>query len=111
MSKHSKTKSEPQVTDQTEGSNTNDQNVVTHTEGNLAVAPTIEDQPVTSQVAVADQLKYDPEVLASHQTKSAKIRYLASCNMKVSEIAKTLGIIYQHARNVLKTPLKGKPAA
>lgn len=68
-------------------------------EGNLAVeaAPAAEEQ----------KLPYDPAVLASlASNKSAQIRYLASCGMKTGEIAKTLGIIYQFARNVLKRPLK-----
>jgi len=48
------------------------------------------------------------------QTKSAAIRYLASdlCPggpFPVKRIAKLLGVRYQHARNVAKTPLKRGP--
>ena len=39
-------------------------------------------------------------------TKSAKIRYLASQGWTRSQIAKFLGIRYQHVRNVLITPVK-----
>lgn len=46
------------------------------------------------------------ESVAHLKTKSAKIRALAAQGYKVAEIAKILGIIYQHARNVLITPLK-----
>lgn len=46
------------------------------------------------------------ESVSHLKTKSAKIRALAAQGYKVAEIAKILGIIYQHARNVLITPLK-----
>ena len=46
------------------------------------------------------------DVLAALPTKSARIRYLAGQNMITGQIAKTLGIRYQHARNVLITPVK-----
>ena len=46
------------------------------------------------------------DVLAALPTKSARIRYLAGQNMTTGQIAKTLGIRYQHARNVLITPVK-----
>lgn len=39
-------------------------------------------------------------------TTSSKIRYLASQGMARAEIAKKLGVRYQHVRNVLTTPLK-----
>lgn len=39
-------------------------------------------------------------------TKSSKIRYLHSLGWSKSRIAKHLGVIYQHVRNVLTTPLK-----
>lgn len=41
-------------------------------------------------------------------TKSGKIRYLDSKQFTTVQIANELGIIYQHARNVLNTPLKRK---
>jgi hypothetical protein len=40
-------------------------------------------------------------------TTSARIRYLAGQGLTRGQIAKTLGIRYQHVRNVLITPLKG----
>jgi hypothetical protein len=39
-------------------------------------------------------------------TKSAKIRYLFSLGYKTGDIAKAVGVIYQHARNVINQPLK-----
>jgi DNA-binding NarL/FixJ family response regulator len=48
------------------------------------------------------------EVLASLTTTSAKIRYLAAEGFDRGDIARTLNVIYQHVRNVLITPIKGK---
>lgn len=45
--------------------------------------------------------------VADLPTKSAKIRALAAKGLSRSEIAKGLGIRYQHVRNVLITPLVG----
>lgn len=45
--------------------------------------------------------------VADLPTKSAKIRALAAAGLSRSEIAKGLGIRYQHVRNVLITPLVG----
>lgn len=45
--------------------------------------------------------------LAALPTTSARIRYLAGEGLTRGQIAKTLGIRYQHVRNVLITPLKG----
>jgi len=39
-------------------------------------------------------------------TKSAKIRFLSSIGISRGDIARTLGIRYQHVRNVLITPVK-----
>jgi len=47
-------------------------------------------------------------LMKEHKTKSAVIRYLSGTGMSRSDIAKTLGIRYQHVRNVLLTPLKKK---
>lgn len=47
-------------------------------------------------------------LMKEHKTKSAVIRYLSGTGMSRSNIAKTLGIRYQHVRNVLLTPLKKK---
>ena len=46
------------------------------------------------------------KVLDSLTTKSAKIRYLDSQGVPRGQIAKSLGIRYQHVRNVLITPVK-----
>lgn len=48
-----------------------------------------------------------PERLVQlYGTKSAAIRVLASKGVATAEIARHMGIKYQHARNVLKRPLK-----
>lgn len=52
------------------------------------------------------EVKAVPDFIAEMTTKSAKIRALAAEGFTTGEIAKSLGIRYQHARNVLKTPLK-----
>lgn len=39
-------------------------------------------------------------------TTSGKVRYLASIGMTKGDIHRTLGIRYQHVRNVLLQPLK-----
>ncbi len=46
------------------------------------------------------------KILKPMETKSAKIRYLTSEGWSRTEIAKKLGIRYQHVRNVQMTPLK-----
>lgn len=50
--------------------------------------------------------KAQTEQLNQMPTKSAKIRYLSAEGLSRSEIAKVLGIRYQHVRNVLITQLK-----
>lgn len=45
-------------------------------------------------------------VVESTDSKSAKIRALLASGMKRGDVAKTLGIRYQHVRNVELTPLK-----
>lgn len=49
-----------------------------------------------------------PAAIDKLPTKSAKIRALNELGRTRSEIAKDLGIRYQHVRNVLVTPLVGK---
>ena len=44
--------------------------------------------------------------LSNCTNKSEKIRYLHSLGYKTGEIAKLLDIRYQHARNVIITPVK-----
>lgn len=60
-------------------------------------------QPVKS---VSGLTAEQQAIVASTGTKAYKIRALAATGMSRGDIAKTLGIIYQHVRNVLITPLK-----
>ena len=54
------------------------------------------------------KLPTNEEMIAlGHTTKSARIRHLASLGATTRQIADTVGVIYQHARNVLKQELKG----
>ncbi len=46
------------------------------------------------------------ELIKEHGSKSAAIRALHRQGYSVSEIAKMVGVIYQHARNVILRPLK-----
>jgi predicted Zn-dependent protease len=62
--------------------------------------------PATTEVQ-SDISKVD---LSAHQTKSAKIRHLASLGYKRGDIARHLGIKYQFVRNVLIQPLANKAA-
>lgn len=49
----------------------------------------------------------NPEaIIAKHGNKSKAIRALAAEGMKTGDIAKKLGLRYQHVRNVLITPVK-----
>lgn len=52
------------------------------------------------------QVKKVDSPLDSLPTTSAKIRHLDAQNKTRSQIAKELGIRYQHVRNVLITPIK-----
>lgn len=62
-------------------------------------------QPSTLTVAqIADMSAED--IIKHYGNKSNAIRALHGLGLKRSQIAKTLGIIYQHVRNVLITPLK-----
>jgi hypothetical protein len=63
---------------------------------------------------MANQKKIAPVLTPAQQTvldglptKSARIRYLAAEGYATGDIARILGIIFQHARNVLNQPLKG----
>jgi hypothetical protein len=58
--------------------------------------------PTTSQI----DPRYDETYLQSLTTTSARIRYLHSRGLKNGEIAKKLGKLYQHVRNVLIVPVK-----
>lgn len=46
------------------------------------------------------------EVKKTYKTKSSQIRYLLSLKYSRAEVAKMLGIRYQHVRNVEITPIK-----
>lgn len=68
----------------------------------------------TSEVSsiLSDVDNYDVPVLVTEvsydhlTTKSAKIRAMNAAGMSRMAIAKSLGIRYQHVRNVLITPVK-----
>ena len=70
--------------------------------------------PQVQVLAVANQPKSLEEamkleavqLIAIFGNKSNAIRGLSAMGAKTGEISKKLGIIYQHARNVLKRPLK-----
>jgi transposase len=46
------------------------------------------------------------QLIETHGNKSAAIRALHKQGYTVTEIAKRVGVIYQHARNVIQRPLK-----
>ncbi len=46
------------------------------------------------------------ELIKLHGSKSAAIRALSAEDYPTAEIARKVGVIYQHARNVLNRPLK-----
>lgn len=76
--------------------------------GNNAVA--------TQAAPVAEKKFTPPSIEAMKQkglaTKSAQIRHLfATGEMTKGEIAKHMGVIYQHVYNVLSKPLKTSEAA
>lgn len=95
-------------------------------ETEMEETPSIFDEPTLEDMGVLEpeQLQEEPipqaptndEELPSlawiqytFKTKSAAIRYLLDRGIAVKEIAKHLGIRYQHVRNVMKTPLKRGP--
>lgn len=51
------------------------------------------------------------KLIEAHKNKSGVIRFLASENFKIGDIAKFMNIRYQHVRNVLHTPAKKPQAA
>lgn len=64
--------------------------------------PTAQTATESKGVDKAEQLKNE---LARFETKSGKIRYLAGKGWERGQIARFLGIKYQHVRNVLITPV------
>jgi hypothetical protein len=76
----------------------------TDAEANATVAPA-----VLTDVKVEEPKVHSAEVLTvlnSTSTKSGKIRALLALSLKRGEVAKLLGIRYQHVRNVEITPIK-----
>lgn len=68
-----------------------------------------QDQVKVSGKVRAGQVRESEEVqavLTSDMSKSKKIRTLYAMGYDKSTIANLLGIIYQHVRNVLNTPVK-----
>lgn len=71
---------------------------------------------MTTQVTTAEatttkkEAKVIPPEVEALTTKSAKIRKLNELGWTRGEIARGLGILYQHVRNVLTQPLKRKTA-
>lgn len=57
------------------------------------------------EIRPSDMLSSE-QLIKKHGSKSAAIRVLASEGYTTGEIAQKVGVIYQHARNVLKHPLK-----
>lgn len=55
--------------------------------------------------------KTPQEYISQYGSKSNAIRGLATEGMKTADISRALGIRYQHARNVLKRPLKKSVAS
>lgn len=66
------------------------------TETTAPAAPTAEVKPEKSAA----------ELIAEHGNKSNAIRAMSANGKTKGEIAKALGIRYQHVRNVLSQPLK-----
>lgn len=61
---------------------------------------------------VLEPVTFDLEALMmEHKTKSNVIRFLTSQGQTRSQVAKFMGIRYQHVRNVLTQPLKQKVEA
>ncbi len=62
-------------------------------------------QPATPKPRSSDDLT-STQLIKLHGSKSAAIRALHTQDYTISEIAKKIGVIYQHARNVTLRPLK-----
>lgn len=76
---------------------------------NADVAPNrLEDMkvPTGDTTEVAKISEAAQVILDSTATKSTKIRSLLAIGLKRGEVAKLLGIRYQHVRNVEITPIK-----
>ncbi|KKK61709.1 hypothetical protein LCGC14_3011600, partial [marine sediment metagenome] len=64
-----------------------------------------DDNPKPVKPRPSDDLTAD-QLIKKHGNKSTAIRALHEQGYTVSEIAKKVGVIYQHARNVVLRPLK-----
>jgi hypothetical protein len=71
----------------------------------VSVINTIVEQTESTEIKLT---KAQQSQVAAMETISARIRYLSGEGYEVRAIAKILNIRYQHARNVLHTPLKRK---
>lgn len=78
--------------------------VLTDEQYNAMMNPSLIRQPISDTNLTPNQLK----IVSSADTKSDKIRKLLASGLKRAEVAKALGIRYQHVRNVELMPLKRK---
>jgi len=83
----------------------------------VASDETIKEEVQTSEPKIESPINGDDAKLSGdaliekYGNKSRAIRALSQQGMKTGDIAKKLGILYQHARNVLNQPLKREIAA
>lgn len=79
-------------------------------EATAAIEPSVE-TTVMAQVDGKKQIEHDYQnLIETHKSKSAVIRFLHNEGFERGQIAKFMGIKYQFVRNVLIVPVK-KPAA
>lgn len=89
-------------------------NKMAKNKSNTAVVETVVEQaPIpTNEQGLKTVVVLTTEEQATYDglsTKSAKIRYLTALNYTRSSIAKFMGIVYQHVREVQLRPLKKGP--
>jgi hypothetical protein len=91
-----------QAENETEGTNIPMDTVIGTPE--VETTPVVEPAAPNKNAVLRD---YDIDKLrAECKTKSAAIRYLASKGYARADIARALGLIYQHVKNVLDAPVK-----
>jgi hypothetical protein len=73
---------------------------------NVPLPPETVEEAVAQAEAEVKKGAIDLSQYEQLSTKSAKIRKMAADGHKTADIARALGIRYQHARNVLADPLK-----
>ena len=91
-------------------SKSNKKQVVKSSEEVVVIDTTVEEVVKKSRSKV-EVISLSDEQLKTYEqleNKSMKIRFLLDLNYNRSSIAKHLGIIYQHVRNVEITPVKRK---